>query len=186
MADYIVLYDSCILYSRILRTLFIELAITELFQAKWTNEIHQEWVNNVLIKNPSFDRSKLEETKENLNEAVPDCLVMNYEKLIPSLILPDANDRHVLAAAIQCGAQAIVTNNLKDFPKDSLHPYDMEAIDPDTFITLQMDLFPDKVITAVRNSRRWYSFSSVEFLISLRDKGLIKTTARLENYQNLI
>jgi hypothetical protein len=45
-------------------------------------------------------------------------LYTGYESLIPSLSLPDKNDRHVLAAAIRCQASAIVTFNLKDFPQE--------------------------------------------------------------------
>src|SRR5690606_12342272 len=33
---------------------------------------------------------------------------------------PDADDRHVLAVAIKCAAQAVVTFNLDDFPRDVL------------------------------------------------------------------
>ena len=50
------------------------------------------------------------------------------------LELPDANDRHVLAAAIKCNARIIVTINLKDFPTESLNPYGIEAMHPDEFI----------------------------------------------------
>ena len=52
MASYIVVYDSCILYSFTLRNLFVELAMAELFQAKWTNEINNEWIE-ALLKNGS-------------------------------------------------------------------------------------------------------------------------------------
>ena len=55
-----------------------------------------------------------------MNLVVPDCLVENYEGYIESLKLPDSNDRHVLAAAIKWQADAIVTNNLKDFPEKEL------------------------------------------------------------------
>jgi hypothetical protein len=51
-----------------------------------------------------------------LDLAIPDGLVNGHETLITGLRLPDANDRHVLAAAIRCNASVIVTFNEKDFP----------------------------------------------------------------------
>ncbi|WP_349536543.1 hypothetical protein [Rhodococcus rhodochrous] len=44
----------------------------------------------------------------------------------------------MLAAAIRCGAQAIVTANLRDFPETELAPFGIEALHPDEFV---MDLF---------------------------------------------
>jgi hypothetical protein len=41
--------------------------------------------------------------------AVPDSTVGNFEDLIPSLFLPDEDDRHVLACAIKCKAD-LITN----------------------------------------------------------------------------
>lgn len=61
-----------------------------------------------------------------MNEAVPDSLVTGYESLIAGLDLPDVDDRHVLAAAIHCNADAIITFNLRDFPAEKLAQYDIE------------------------------------------------------------
>jgi PIN domain len=72
--------------------------------------------------------------------AVRDCLVTGYEPLIGGLVLPDPDDRHVLAAAIRARAQVIVTNNLKDFPADRLAQWDIEPKSPDEFISDQIDL----------------------------------------------
>ena len=55
-----------------------------------------------------------------MNSHVRDCLVTNYEYLIPNLELPDPDDRHVLAAAIKGNADVIVTTNLVDFPQSVL------------------------------------------------------------------
>ncbi len=65
--------------------------------------------------------------------ALEGMLVEGYEHLIPSLTC-EPKDRHVLAAAIQVKATAIVTANLKDFPTVSLGPYALTAEHPDSFL----------------------------------------------------
>jgi predicted nucleic acid-binding protein len=50
-----------------------------------------------------------------------DAWVEGYEALIPSMA-NDPKDRHVLAAAVRCGADVIVTFNLQHFPEEALDP----------------------------------------------------------------
>ena len=78
-------------------------------------------------------------------EAVADCLVTGHEPLIDGLALPDPDDRHVLAAAIRCHAQVIVTHNLRDFPASALAPFGLEAQPPDLFVGHLVDLAPGRV-----------------------------------------
>jgi hypothetical protein len=42
--------DACVLYSAPLRDLIVRLAQASLIQARWTDEIHDEWMRNVLKK----------------------------------------------------------------------------------------------------------------------------------------
>jgi hypothetical protein len=107
------------------------LALTGLFRAKWSNAVHEEWITNLLKNRPDITRQKLERTRRLMDKAALDALVEGYEDLIPSLSLPDKNDRHVLAAAIRGEAQVIVTMNLKDFPNEILQKYEIEAQHPD-------------------------------------------------------
>jgi PIN domain len=93
-----------------------------LFRARWTADIHREWMEAVAAK-AGIDIARLEKTRRLLDASVPDALVSGYEGLIPALQLPDPDDRHVLAAAIRCGASAIVTFNERDFPADELAKY---------------------------------------------------------------
>jgi len=88
-----------------------------------------------------------------MNAHVRDALVTDYENLIPALELPDPNDRHVLAAAIRCQADASITSNLKDFPATALQAYDIEAIHPDEFICYQLDLSPELICKAIHQQR---------------------------------
>lgn len=117
MTSFTVLFDANVLYPAPLRDLLIELSTAGLFRAKWSNTIHDEWTSSLLAKRPDLKSQDLAKTRSAMNAAVLDCLVENYESLIPSLNLPDQNDRHVLAAAIQGRADTIVTMNQKDFPK---------------------------------------------------------------------
>ena len=78
-----------------------------------------------------------------LDEKFPHCLVTGYQSLINNLPLPDLKDRHVLAAAITCGADVIVTSNLKHFPPSVLTSFNVVAAQPDDFILDQLDLSKD-------------------------------------------
>lgn len=121
---YTVIFDACVLYPAPLRDFLLRLSITGLFSAKWTDQIHDEWIRNVLKSRPEL-KDKLPRTRELMNNAVQDSLVTGYESIIENLKLPDTDDRHVLAAAIRSNAQAIITFNLKDFPNDVLVQYGM-------------------------------------------------------------
>lgn len=101
MANFTAIYDACVLYPAPLRDLLMHLALTDLFRAKWTDAIHDEWTKSVLESRPDLTREQLERTRALMNIHVRNCLVTSYEDLIPSLTLPDPDDRHVLAAAIR-------------------------------------------------------------------------------------
>jgi len=106
---FIVLYDACVLYPAPLRDLLIRVAKTGVVRARWTDAILDECFRNILEQRPDLKPEALKRTRELMTQAVPDCLVTGFETLIDSLTLPDRDDRHVLAAAIRVGAQAIVT-----------------------------------------------------------------------------
>jgi predicted nucleic acid-binding protein len=149
-SNFTAIYDACVLYSAPLRDLLMQLALTDLFRARWTDKIHDEWIDNLLKKRPDLTLEQLTRTKELMNSHVRDCLVTNYEYLIPYLQLPDPDDRHVLAAGIKGGADVIVTTNLSDFPKPSLDQYNIEAQHPDDFISNLLALKSAKVVAAVK------------------------------------
>ena len=98
LSRYTVVYDACVLYPAPLRDFLLELAMTQLFRAKWTDEIHDEWIRNVLKNRPDLTPEQLARTRALMDAAVMDCLVDGYQALVPALALPDEDDRHVLAA----------------------------------------------------------------------------------------
>ncbi len=185
---YTVIFDACVLYPAPLRDLLLRLAITGLFCARWSERIHDEWMRNVIRHRPEL-KEHLGRTRTLMDRAVPDALVTGYESLIEGLDLPDANDRHVLAAAIQSGAQAIITFNLKDFPGKILKEYEMEALHPDAFIEHQLDIHQGAVITTAKQHRAALQKpkkTAEQYIETLAAQGLVVTADRFREFIDLI
>lgn len=153
-SNFTAVYDACVLYPAPLRDLLMQLALTDLFRARWTEKIHDEWIRNVLKNHPRLTLEQLTRTRNLMDSNVRDCLVTGYEFLIPTLGLPDPNDCHVLAAAIRCDADVIVTANLSDFPEVMLSQHNVIAQHPDTFISDLIDLKPTRVLAAAEIHRK--------------------------------
>lgn len=149
MSNFTVVYDANVLYPSILRDVLIRLASSGYFHARWTDMILDEVFRNLKKNRPDLDSTKLDRTRHLMCEAIDDCLVTGYEELIPALRLPDPNDRHVLAAAIRCGAQVIVTENTRDFPRDELNKYGIEVHTADEFLCGHIDLYGSSVHQAI-------------------------------------
>ena len=96
---YTAVLDACVLYPAPLRDILLSLADAGLFHARWTLDIQDEWTRNLLSKRPDLNAEQLRTTQDRMIAAIPDCLITRYEPQIAGLSLPDADDRHVLAAA---------------------------------------------------------------------------------------
>ncbi len=189
MATFTALYDACVLYPAPLRDLLMELAITDLFRGKWSHLIHEEWISGLLKNRTDLTRADLTRTQQLMDMNVRDCLVENFEDLIPSLHLPDPKDNHVLAAAIRGRADVIVTFNLKDFPEGELKKYGVAAQHPDEFLTHVLDLAPGIVSAAARTHRnrlRNPAKSVEEYLECLEKQQLNEFVAKLRAFANLL
>lgn len=179
---FVVVYDACVLYPAPLRDLLMRLAVTGLVRARWTDAILDECFRSIRANRPELHPDALERTRSLMVQAVSDCLVTGYESLIDTLVLPDPDDRHVLAAAIRSAAQAIVTANLEDFPTEKLASYGVEAMHPDDFVLDLIDLAPGVVASVVREQAAALKNpprSVADLLGTLRDQGLVRTVARL-------
>ena len=147
-----------------------------------TEAIHDEWTRNLLESQADLRREQLERTRELMNLHVRDALVENYESLIETLELPDADDRHVLAAAIHSKAKAIITFNLRDFPPEQLEKYGIEAVHPDAFIVLLIEEDAETVVEALIRQQRTLKNppqTLEEVLARLEINGLEGTVERL-------
>ena len=153
MTGFTALLDANILYPAPMRDIFLQMVDDDVFRAKWTENIHQEWIDALIRNEPHRDRATLEHTRRLMDRATRDCLVTGYQPLIPALNLPDHDDRHVLAAAIVGHCDVIVTCNLRDFPEEAVMPYGIEVLHPDSFLSNHLDLVPGSFCDAVRKIR---------------------------------
>ncbi len=189
MANFTVLYDACVFYPAPLRDFLIGLATTDLFRARWTDHIHEEWTRNLLAHRPDLSKKQLLRTRQLMDQAVEGCLVRGYERLIDSLTLPDPDDRHVLAAAIRAGAEVIVTFNQRDFPSEILQKFSITTEHPDDFVVNLVDINGEAVIDAARDQRARLKNppkSRQEFLDILYRQHLTRTVTFLQDRIDLL
>lgn len=152
---YTALLDANVLFAKLQCDALLSLAHAGLYAAKWSADIEREWLAARAVKFPHSDQANRDKARA-MCEAIPDCMVAGYEGFVESLQLPDPNDRHVLAAAIVGHADAIVTNNLDDFPIEVLGKHCIDLQTPDQFIVNQLTLHPVQALGALRQMRmRW-------------------------------
>lgn len=181
-----VLLDANILYSASLRDVFMQLALAGLFRVRWSDEIHEEWINALARNRPQADRQLFERIRDLMNQAILDATITDYADLIPTLNLPDPDDRHVVAAAITGKCTIIVTKNMDDFPKAVLDPLGIEVISPDQFLLPHLQQTPKpfyQAIATIRQRLKNPPYSVEMYLELLKNQGLIQTATVLADYR---
>mgnify|MGYP001801064860 CR=1 FL=1 len=179
----IAVLDACVLYPAPVRDYLLTLADEKIYSPKWSKEINEEWVRNLLLNRPELSKSKLKKTVHSMNAAFPKANVAQDEFLINLLILPDLNDRHVLATAIQSEAERIITSNLKDFPPNYTKHFKTDIQHPDQFISDLLQAHPVASMIALKKqvSRLKNPPMEVEDVLnSLQKCGLVKTVQLLK------
>ena len=189
MSSYTALPDANILHPAPVRDLLLQLAATDIYKARWTADIHREWIENLLKNEPHRDRGKLERTRDLMDSNARDALVTGYETLIPFLRLPDDNDRHILGAAIVGRCDVNVTANLKDFPEAVLAPFGIGAQHPDEFLCNPLNLAQGlfcRCVQKIRARLKNPPCTTDEYLETLTRNGLVATAAELRPFAELL
>ena len=132
----VAILDACVLFPMPLRDTLLRIAERGLYRLHFSQEILDETTKN-LVKQNRMTLKQAAKYQECMKQFFPESVVEGYESLIP-LMSNDPKDRHVLAAAVSIKADIIVTSNLKDFPRESLQPFGIQAQHPDLFL---IDLF---------------------------------------------
>lgn len=188
-SSFTAVYDACVLYPAPLRDFLMWLALSGRFRARWMKEIHCEWKRNLLKNRTDLTMEQLDRTSDLMDRAIPEACVIDYEDLVTGLTLPDRDDRHVLAAAIRCGAGVIVTFNLKDFPDVLLAPFGIEAQHPDEFVENLFHLDPSAVVAAAQRQRQQLKNPVMDiesFLNLLQRQGLSRSVQALASYRAIL
>lgn len=181
----VAVFDACILYPFHLRNIVIQAAVDRLVEARWTDKIHDEWIRNLAADAPTIPSERLQATRRLMNDALPGATVSGYEDLIPTLTLPDPDDRHVVAAAIAAGASIILTWNLRDFPPTRLKKFGLRTQTPDAFFAGLYDEAPNLTIGSLANARRNLNKSRVsasDFIDILNHQKLTQLVTRLKKH----
>jgi len=175
--------DANVLFPFRKRDLLLRFYHAGLLHSRWSPEILDEWTRNLLALKPHL-RDSIQSQLAAMRDAFPEALVTGYQHLLDRLgRLPDPDDRHVLAAAIQCGAQQIVTENLTDFPNQVLAEFGLEAVAVDEFLSRIFDRDSGEARAALEVVRRGYRhppFTPAEFMVDINAKGMPKLASRLQ------
>lgn len=117
--------DTSVLWPSLQRDFLLSLAAERSYSPKWSTAILDELIFHEAEKLTKRGTSAEESERtaqhliDRMSSAFNDAMVTDWEPLEGSYGLPDPDDEHVLAAAVKCNAEVIVTENLKHFPTRS-------------------------------------------------------------------
>ncbi|MFK7957623.1 MAG: PIN domain-containing protein [Lysobacterales bacterium] len=189
----IALLDACVLCSPIKRNLLLNLAAEGLFQARWSEDILAETQRAIaIIAEKRQHPDPVEHGRrvyELIVEAFPGQSIGGFDAFNEVLgQLPDEGDRHVIAAAVKAGADIIVTENLRDFPRRTLARFDIEPVSSDNFIMDIINLSPDLSASVIERTRRRFQRADKTPEVMLQDMkraGLRRCVEYLTQRQSL-
>ena len=125
-----IVLDACVLFPTVLREILIGTAATGAFSPLWSARILEEWAR-ATRRLPAGAEAVARAEIAILRAEWPDAEIAPLPELVETLSLPDADDRHVLAAAIAGGADALMTLNRRDFPTRTLARHGVLLREPD-------------------------------------------------------
>lgn len=182
-----VVLDACVLYPAPIRDLLLSLAAVGFYKPIWTEEIHQEWIRNLLKKRKDLSYEQLLKTKNAMNMAFPDANVENYKNFIGKVFLPDKYDRHIVACALKSKSEIIITFNIKDFPQKSLLKFNIQVLHPDEFITNIINTDKENSLRAFLTQVRRLKnppMKAVDVFEALNKCGVPKSVYKIKKFLN--
>lgn len=174
--------DACVLAGALPRNMVLSLAAAGFFRPRWSEEILAETERAICAIHRKRGIADSEAVASRhcdaIRRAFPEAITEGYQKLIPGCELPDVNDRHVLAAAIQARASVIVTDNTKHFPAESITSFDIIASTADEFLADVINLYTPGAVAALRAMRQRFKRPGLDaetLLLKMEGVGLSQT-----------
>lgn len=150
-----VILDTCVLWPSLRRDFVLSLAVEGLYRPLWSEAILDELEFHEARKlvDRGTDTVAAADRAAGLVGAMrthfDDALVTGWDHLDGSFGLPDRDDEHVVAAALVGGAGAIVTENIKDFPRERV-PAHIQILSPAQFCADTVSVAPTLALRAVQ------------------------------------
>ncbi|NYT59737.1 PIN domain-containing protein [Alcaligenaceae bacterium] len=148
----IIVLDTCVLISNVLRQGFLHLAQQGCFEPAWSRIIGDEWCRTA-ARLWAVDPADIDAQWQALQQDFPcaDCGEISTFK--EGLQRSDPKDWHVIAAARAAQAArpqasvGIVTRNIRDFNRSELHRLGLVLLDPDQLLLRCQEEHPQQVTT---------------------------------------
>ncbi|MDR8019421.1 PIN domain-containing protein [Nesterenkonia aerolata] len=188
--------DTSVLWPSLQRDFLLSLAAERTYSPKWSTAILDELVFHEAEKlvgrgSPAGEaKQSAERLIDQMSSAFDDALVTDWEPLEGTYGLPDPDDEHVLATAVMCSAEVIVTENLKDFPESKL-PSPIRVIPARDFVydTVRAHLTQScRAVIAIcdRSGRQGPKLTTADLLTILEERyGMTRTTELLSTAPGL-
>jgi len=161
MLGFRVVIDTDCLYSLYLRDILLEASLADFYRPLWSLRTLEE-LEDVLQRDGKRTAEMARKVRAALVEVFPDSTITNYQHIEGTLGCTDVDDEHVLAAAIIAQAGAIVTKNLRHFPKDSDKKFGVEVLHPDNFLMDLADLATEVMIVTIAKLLQGYDRPGID------------------------
>lgn len=189
----IAVLDACVLAGLFKRNLLLSCAEAGLFRPTWSATLLAETVyasrriHAASSNDVAWD--EIDRQISAMQSAFPDALTRDVEnRQNLARALPDANDRHVVSAALAAKASLIVTDNISDFPRKTMKDFSLEILTADNFLARILAGESEDVPAAIAALRRRLdtmptltggSQSAADVIMRMKRAGLKKTAALL-------